>query len=411
MAADKQNKVLNVPTLRFPEFSGEWQSCKVGDYGEIITGNTPPTGDHTNYADGTRLWASPVDLGKTKFVTDTLTKLSSIGFNKTRKLPEGSILVTCIGSTIGKMGMAATEMSTNQQINSIVVNAQNDKHFVYYALQSRFPRYLTSIAVQAVPIMSKSSFEKLENYRTTLVEQKKIGFLLNLIDERISAQIRIIGKLQSLITGLNNSLMNNPLWEKVRVGDFMDFYSTNSLSWEQLDYKQGEVKNLHYGLIHSGLPTLIDCHLCSLPNIKDEFLPKQYTLCEDGDVAFADASEDTNEVGKTVEIYDCTEQSVVCGLHTIHGRDKANATIVGFKGFAFNAKYFHDQLRRISQGSKIYSISTDNVKSCYLRIPSKSEQKQVVHLLSAYLQKIDIAEQELKAYQVQKQYLLKTLFI
>lgn len=205
--------------------------------------------------------------------------------------------------------------------------------------------------------------------------------------------------------------MDNPSWENVRVGDFMDFYSTNSLSWEQLDYKQGEVKNLHYGLIHSGLPTLIDCHLCSLPNIKDEFLPKQYTLCEDGDVAFADASEDTNEVGKAVEIYDCTEQSVVCGLHTIHGRDKANATIVGFKGFAFNAKYFHDQLRRISQGSKIYSISTDNVKSCYLRIPSKSEQKQVVHLLSAYLQKIDIAEQELKAYQVQKQYLLAAMFV
>lgn len=397
--------------MRFREYTGEWQSCKVGDYGEIITGNTPPTGDHINYADGTRLWASPVDLGKTKFVTDTLTKLSSIGFNKTRKLPEGSILVTCIGSTIGKMGMAATEMSTNQQINSVVVNAQNDKHFVYYALQSRFPRYLTSIAVQAVPIMSKSSFEKLENYRTTLGEQKKIGFLLNLIDERISAQIRIIAQLKSLITRLNDFLMDNPSWENVRVGDFMDFYSTNSLSWEQLDYNQGEVKNLHYGLIHSGLPTLIDCRTSSLPNIKDEFLPKQYTLCEDGDVAFADASEDTNEVGKAVEIIDCRKQSIVCGLHTIHGRDKANATIVGFKGFAFNAKYFHDQLRRISQGSKIYSISTDNIKSCFLRIPPKSEQEKIVRLLSTYLQKIDVAEQTLKAYQVQKQYLLKSLFI
>jgi len=205
--------------------------------------------------------------------------------------------------------------------------------------------------------------------------------------------------------------MDNPSWENVRVGDFMDFYSTNSLSWEQLDYNQGEVKNLHYGLIHSGLPTLIDCRTSSLPNIKDEFLPKQYTLCEDGDVAFADASEDTNEVGKAVEIIDCRKQSIVCGLHTFHGRDKTNATIVGFKGFAFNAKYFHDQLRRISQGSKIYSISTDNIKSCFLRIPPKYEQEKIVRLLSTYLQKIDVAEQTLKAYQVQKQYLLKTLFI
>ena len=209
MAVDKQDKVLNVPTLRFPEFKDEWQKCNVGDYGEVITGNTPPTGDHINYADGTHLWASPADLGKTKFVTDTSTKLSSIGFNKTRKLPEGSILVTCIGSTIGKMGMAATEMSTNQQINSIIVNAQNDKHFVYYALQSRFPRYLTSVAIQAVPIMSKSSFEKQQNYRTTLEEQKKIGFLLNLIDERISTQIRIIEDLKQLRSALYYQIFSN----------------------------------------------------------------------------------------------------------------------------------------------------------------------------------------------------------
>ena len=242
-------------------------------------------------------------------------------------------------------------------------------------------------------------------------EQEKIASFLNLIDERITAQIRIIAQLQSLMTGLNNYLMDNPSWENVRVGDFMDFYSTNSLSWEQLDYNHGEVKNLHYGLIHSGLPTLIDCRTSSLPKIKDEFLPKQYTLCKDGDVAFADASEDTNEVGKAVEIINCRKQSIVCGLHTIHGRDKANATIVGFKGFAFNAKYFHDQLRRISQGSKIYSISTDNIKSCYLRIPPKSEQEKIVRLLNAYLQKIEIAEQTLKAYHVQKQYLLKALFV
>ena len=208
--------------MRFPEFSGGWQSCQIGDYGEVITGNTPPTNDYINYANGTHLWASPVDLGKTKFVIDTQTKLSSIGFNKTRKLPEGSILVTCIGSTIGKMGMAATEMSTNQQINSIVVNAQNDKHFVYYALQSRFPRYLTSVSVQAVPIMSKSSFEKQQNYRTTLEEQKKIGILLNLIDERISTQNRIINELQSLIIGLEQTLLKSQSnWTSCFIGDVL----------------------------------------------------------------------------------------------------------------------------------------------------------------------------------------------
>ena len=102
--------------------------------------------------------------------------------------------------------------------------------------------------------------------------------------------------------GLNNELMDNPKWAKVYIGDFMEFYSTNSLSWEHLNYNDGQLRNLHYGLIHSGLPTLVDCHKISLPYIQDTSLPKQYVICKDGDVAFADASEDTEEVGKAVEL-------------------------------------------------------------------------------------------------------------
>ena len=202
MANNKDKKILNVPALRFPEFTEEWEKCVISDFGKVITGNTPPTKDINNYEDGIKLWASPVDLGKTKWIYDTQNKLSVIGFDKTRKLPEGAILVTCIGSTIGKMGMAIEEMSTNQQINSIITNSCNDNDFVYYAIESNFPKYLASIAVQAVPIISKSSFEKLPNRRTSLTEQIKIGKFLSLIDKRIEVQNKIIEKLETLIKGI-----------------------------------------------------------------------------------------------------------------------------------------------------------------------------------------------------------------
>lgn len=199
---NNEHKKLNVPNLRFPEFQGEWEKCKLGDYGKVVTGNTPPTKDIENYENGTYLWASPADLGTIKSITETKTMLSAQGFSKTRTLPKGSVLVTCIGSTIGKTGMATKEMSTNQQINSIVVNDNNDNEFVYYAIQSAFPRYLSSIAVQAVPIISKSAFELLPNNRPYLQEQKKIGKFLSLLDERIATQNKIIEKLQSLIKGI-----------------------------------------------------------------------------------------------------------------------------------------------------------------------------------------------------------------
>ena len=188
--------------MRFPEFSWEWEKCSIQDYGEVVTGNTPPTSHAEYYENGSYLWASPADLGINKNITETKTKLSLSGFKKTRNIPKGSVLVTCIGSTIGKMGMATETMSSNQQINSIVVNDKSNSDFVYYAICRAFPRYLSEVGVQAVPILSKSNFEKLPNYTTCRDEQDKIGYFLNLLDERIATQNKIIEKLQSLIKGI-----------------------------------------------------------------------------------------------------------------------------------------------------------------------------------------------------------------
>ena len=171
--------------------------------------NRKHTTNNNNYKDGIKLWASPIDLGKSKWVYDTQTKLSVTGFDKTRKLPEGAILVTCIGSTIGKMGMATCEMATNQQINSIITNSDNDKDFVYYAIESNFPKYLATVAVQAVPIISKSSFERLPNRRTTLTEQTKIGKFLSLLDKRIETQNKIIEDLKKLKSAIVDKLYSS----------------------------------------------------------------------------------------------------------------------------------------------------------------------------------------------------------
>ena len=170
-------------------------------------------------------------------------------------------------------------------------------------------------------------------------------------------------------------------WEICKVSELLDFYSTNSLSWEQLEYGEKAMMNLHYGLIHVGLPTMVDLRRDKLPNVKEGNMPKNFELCKEGDVAFADASEDTNEVAKVIELFNLDNKDIVCGLHTIHGRDNKNKTVVGFKGYAFSSSAFHNQIRRIAQGTKIYSISTKNFSECYVGIPSKAEQTKIATLL------------------------------
>ena len=183
------------------------------------------------------------------------------------------------------------------------------------------------------------------------------------------------------------------------MSDLLEFFSTNSLSWEQLEYGGGEILNLHYGLIHNGLPTQIDLEKSILPSVKSDFKPRKYILCKDGDLAFADASEDTNEVGKVVEFINCADSEIICGLHTIHGRDKLGKTIPGFKSYAFSSPVFHNQIRRIAQGTKIFSINTRNFEEVFIGIPQKKEQKKIAALMSLVDQRIAIQNKVIEKYE------------
>ena len=172
-------------------------------------------------------------------------------------------------------------------------------------------------------------------------------------------------------------------WEKFRVSDFIEFFPTNSLSWDQLEYRGAGLLNLHYGMIHNGLPVQVDASKNALPSIKEDFNPKKYTLCKEGDIAFADASEDTNDVGKAIEFNNCAGKSIVCGLHTIHGRDRLGLTSIGFKGYLFSSKAYHDQIKSIAQGTKVFSIKASNFDEVILGLPKIEEQKKISSLLMA----------------------------
>lgn len=128
---------------------------------------------------------------------------------------------------------------------------------------------------------------------------------------------------------------------------------------------------------------MVDASSDLLPYIKEEIVPKSYTLFKEGDVSFADASEDTNDVAKAIEILNCNGQQIVSGLHTIHGRDNTDQTVIGYKGYAFASESFHKQIRRIAQGTKVFSVSVRNFDETYIGVPSKDEQAKIAKLLIA----------------------------
>ena len=368
-------KVLNDPNLRFPEFQGEWEKCKLGDYGKVVTGNTPPTKDIENYENGTYLWASPADLGTIKSITETKTMLSAQGFSKTRTLPKGSVLVTCIGSTIGKTGMATKEMSTNQQINSIVVNDNNDNEFVYYAIQSAFPRYLSSIAIQAVPIISKSSFELLPNKRPCLQEQKKIGKFLSLLDERIATQNKIIDKLQSLIKGIAQNIVRN---NKPNV-------------------------------------RLSDCLECNSSTLQESEVCEQGTYPVYGANGIVGYLNNYNTEGEAV--YIIKDGSGVGTVSYVTGKCSATGTLNTLQtkeGYSLQYLYYLLKVFNFEPyktGMAIPHIYFKDYGKAKFFCPSYTEQLQYAQSLSAIDSKLLVEKNILTSLSMQKKYLLRQMFI
>jgi type I restriction enzyme S subunit len=147
---------------------------------QVVTGNTPPKNDEENY--GTDVpWVKPPELGETVPVVSTAESLSLQGAKQARLLPKGAVMVCCIGS-IGRVGIAGTELATNQQINSVICGDALIPRFVMYWFM-RSTEMLTAAANSpVVPILNKGNFEKLGVPLPPLSEQHRIIELLDQAD-------------------------------------------------------------------------------------------------------------------------------------------------------------------------------------------------------------------------------------
>lgn len=315
---NNEHKKLNVPTLRFPEFEGVWEESTIGEMFDLYSGNTPSRLNKEHFK-GTVNWISSGEL-KEHYISSSKEQISEEAAKNLKLLPVGTFVIAIYGleaEGIRGTGSITQEPSTiSQACMSFIPKGVIENEFLY----SWYKKHGNVIGIRYAQGTKQQnlSYDILEKFKIVYPntkEQEKLNKFISLLDKRIATQNKIIEKLQSLIKGLADYLLDNPLWEKTYLRSFMQFFSTNSLSWEQLSYEEGEIRNLHYGLIH-GFQTC-GINSASLPMIKNEAKPKQYTLCQVGDVAFADASEDTGEIGKSVEFVDTIEGDTICGLHTI----------------------------------------------------------------------------------------------
>jgi len=165
-----------------------WKMTTLGEVGFTITGKTPSKDnpeDWGNFLD----FITPTDISSdSKYLKNVARRLSEEGASRFKKMtiPSKSVVVSCIGSDMGKVVMNENEALTNQQINSIKINSDNDKDFIFYLLKNSYS-ILRNIAVggSTMPILNKSTFESLEFLTPSFPEQRAIAAVLSSLDDKI----------------------------------------------------------------------------------------------------------------------------------------------------------------------------------------------------------------------------------
>ena len=193
-----------------------WSVKKVKDLGRVVTGSTPSMSCPENYG-GTFCWATAQDFSS-KYISDTVIKLSEQGKNCSRILPSGSILITCIAS-LGLNAISKVEMATNQQINAIIPNKENNGEFIYYQISYNTNQLKRFAGAGGMMILTKGEFEKVPFIFPPLPEQEKIAEILGTWDEAIEKLSRLIeqkkllkkGLMQKLLTGKTRLYKPSPL--------------------------------------------------------------------------------------------------------------------------------------------------------------------------------------------------------
>lgn len=189
-------------------FREQWQVKCFSELGKIVTGSTPSK-DTPEYYGKDFLWITPTDIGEEKNIDFSSKMLSSAGFSKSRKLPKGTLLVTCIAS-IGKNAVLQKEGSCNQQINAIIPNEEYDVDFLYYYLSYHTPYIEQNAGVSATKIINKNSFSNLRRAFPPFPEQQAIAAILTTADKEVELLKKSIeaekqkkkALMQLLLTGL-----------------------------------------------------------------------------------------------------------------------------------------------------------------------------------------------------------------
>jgi type I restriction enzyme S subunit len=302
-------------------------------------------------------------------------------------VPAGSVLMSCVGE-LGIVALAECDLVINQQLHAFIPSKRISSKFLLQVLATR-QQYLYGIATKTtLPYLNKENCNSIKIQLPSLDEQQSIALALSDIDALIRSLDQLIVKkrdiqqaaMQQLLTGQCRLPGFSGEWEVKRLGNHLSFLRNGTNSRAELS-TEGDVHYLHYGDIHSSEHLLLNPTKTSMPCLP-RYKAKRLDRLDNGDLVFADASEDLDGVGKSVELQLPEGVELVAGLHTIAVRFHKKVITDGFKAYLQFIPTFRSHLRQLAAGTKVYATSRAHIASAELQIPGIEEQAAIATILS-----------------------------
>ena len=179
----------------------EWKEVSLSEMGKTITGKTPSSQYPEDFGDEMP-FITPSDSFEKKYINKSDRFLSRSGSDRLKEkiISPNSIMVTCIGSAMGKVAKNSLSSVTNQQINSIIVNENFDSDYIYYLLKNNYAVLRNAASGStAIPILNKTDFDNLRfKVELNLNEQRKMVSILSTIDDKIETNNQINQELEAM---------------------------------------------------------------------------------------------------------------------------------------------------------------------------------------------------------------------
>ena len=379
---NNEHKKLNVPNLRFPEFQGEWEKCKLGTLTTKVGSGSTPKGGNAVYTSAGHCFVRSQNVGMGYLILDEIAHINDVIHQKHKatELKEDDVLLNITGASIGRTAIATKEIeggNVNQHVCIIRANSKvNPKFLCNYIQTKKIQNYIQSL--QTGGSREGLNFEQIRSFPISLpniAEQNKITQLLDKLNERIATQNKIIEKLQSLIKGIAQKI------------------------------------------VHSNKPNfcLSECLECKTSTLQES------DVCEhgvypvygaNGIVGYLDNYNTESEA-----VYIIKDGSGVGTVSYVTGKCSATGTLNTLQAKeGYSLQYLYYLLKVFNfepykTGMAIPHIYFKDYGKAKVFCPSYTEQLRYARLLSAIDNNLSIEQNILTELRLQKQYLLRQMFI